>query len=84
MTEEEFFMGIYEIWNLIDMPSAHSLGLLVGIFSVGVAVVFIGSIAYIAIGETTKTFKRRVSQRAINPLVSIRSHKNIPPPERKP
>ncbi len=82
--------GFRNVFQGIHWPDLglYELGEYAGAGVVGaltvVTVVFIGSIAYIAIGEITKTFKRGVSQRAINPLVSIRSHKNIPPPERKP
>ncbi len=67
MTEEEFFMGFADVWNAIGMPSAHSIGALVGIISVGIVVVFVSAILYLAVEEVIKTFKRKVSQRA-NPL----------------
>jgi len=80
MTEEEFFMGFAEMAKSITMPNAGEVFVWVA------AVVFalsICTVSYIALGDALKEVRRRVSQRVTTPLVSIRHHKNVPPPERK-
>ncbi len=67
---EEFFKGYYDVWQAIGMPSANSIGSVVGILSVAFAVVCGSAVLYIAGGEVIKAIRRKFSQR-LNPIISV-------------
>jgi hypothetical protein len=74
MTEEEFFMGFAEMFKAIEMSSAAECLLWVSTLIIAGSV---GTVAFIALGDAIKSFKRRFSRRA-NPIISV-----SPPPRRK-
>ncbi len=69
-------MRLAEMTKTINIPDASEIFMWVA------AVIFalsICTISYVALGDAWKEVKRRVT----SPLVSIRHHKNTPPPKRK-
>jgi hypothetical protein len=64
MTEEEFFMGFAEMFEV----TSFSIG--VECFLWVMACLIVGAVAptaYIALGDAIKSFKRKGSQRAVTP-----------------
>ena len=77
MTEEEFFMSFAGMFEAIDMATTIECLLWAG------TLVIVGSvapIAYIALGDAIKSFKRKGSQKAVNPVIGISPP---PPPTRR-
>jgi hypothetical protein len=64
MTEEEFFMSFAEMFKAIDMSTPMECFLWVGTLIIGGSFL---TVAYIALGDAIKSFKRKGSQRAVTP-----------------
>ncbi len=59
---EEFFVRFAEMLKAVSLPSSAECVLWVGTLVLGGSV---GTVAYIALGDAIKSFKRRLSQRAV-------------------
>jgi hypothetical protein len=74
MTEEEFFMSFASMFDALDMSSTAECLLWVSTLVIAGSV---GTVAFIALGDAIKSFRRKLSRRA-NPIIGI-----SPPPRRK-